>query len=133
LVALAAGAAEGDVRPEGASSPRASDEVLDKAALASYRTRLAAIDAELDEARDWNDAGRIDRLEDERDFLFAELSGALGIGGRQRRFADEAERARVNVTRAIRSAIRKLGAQAPNLAAHLDAAVTTGKRCRYDP
>jgi hypothetical protein len=133
LVALAAGAAESDVRPEGASSPRASDEVLDTAALASYRGRLAAIDAELDEARDWNDAGRIDRLEDERDLLFAELSRALGVGGRQQRFADEAERARVNVSRAIRSAIRKLGAQVPNLAAHLDAAVTTGKSCSYDP
>lgn len=133
LVTLAPGAAEGVVGCEVATSTRASAEVLDRAALASYRARLAAIDAELDEARGWNDAGRIDRLESEREFLLAELSGALGIGGRQRRFADEVERARVNVTRAIRSAIRKLGAQAPNLAAHLDAAVTTGKRCRYDP
>ncbi len=129
LVALSSGAAEGEVRTDVASS----DEVLDKTALASYRARLAAIEAELEEARDWNDGGRIDRLDDEREFLLAELSRALGMGGRQRRFADEAERARVNVTRAIRSAIRKLGAQAPHLAAHLDAAVTTGKRCRYDP
>ncbi len=133
LVALTAGAARGDLRPDGAPSPRAADEVLDKAALASYRSRLAAIDAELDEARDWNDAARTDRLEVEREFLLAELSGALGLSGRQRRFADEAERARVNVTRAIRSAIRKLESQAPRLAAHLDSAVTTGARCRYDP
>lgn len=135
LVTLAtgAGAAEADARGELTTSTRASDEVLDKAALASYRARLAAIDTELDEARGWNDAGRIDRLENEREFLLAELSSALGIGGRQRRFTDEEERARVNVTRAIRSAIRKLEAQAPHLAAHLDAAVTTGKRCRYDP
>lgn len=133
LVALTAGAARGDLRPDGAPSPRAADEVLDKAALASYRSRLAAIDAELDEARDWNDAARTDRLEEEREFLLAELSGALGLSGRQRRFADEAERARVNVTRAIRSAIRKLESQAPRLAAHLDSAVTTGARCRYDP
>lgn len=132
-LAFSAGAAGGDVRPGGAAPRRASDEVLDKAALASYRARLAAIDSELDEARDWNQVGNIDRLEDERAFLLAELSRALGIGGRQRRFADEEERARVNVTRAIRSAIRKLGTQAPNLAAHLEVAVTTGKRCRYDP
>lgn len=112
---------------------RPADEVLDRTALASYRARLADLDAELDESAAWNDDARTARLEDERAFLLAELSRSVGLGGRTRQFTDEAERARVNVTRAIRSAIRKMDTQAPGLAAHLDRCVTTGGRCRYDP
>lgn len=134
LVSLASGSTE--PRPAADSSAtlvRSADEVLDREALASYRSRLADIEAELDEATAWNDSGRTARLEEERGFLLDELSRAVGLGGRTRRFADEAERARVNVTRAIRSAVRKLEPQAPGLAAHLDRCVTTGGRCRYDP
>ncbi len=118
-------AVTGQVRP--------ADEVIDKAALASYRARLADIEAEREEAASWNDRGRSARLEEERSFLLDELSRAVGLGGRTRRFADEAERARVNVTRAIRSAIRKIETQAPELGAHLDRCVTTGGQCLYDP
>lgn len=112
---------------------RPADEVLDRMALTAYRARLVELDAELDEATAWHDEGRIDKLEEERALLVDELSRAVGLGGRRRRFTDESERARVNVTRAIRSAIRKLEPQAPELAAHLDQCVTTGGRCRYDP
>ncbi|HJQ06550.1 MAG TPA: hypothetical protein VJ872_13940, partial [Nocardioides sp.] len=121
--------------PAGAEVPRegGADEVLDRRALAAYRTRLAEIDAELEEARGWSDDGRVERLQDERDALLAELRGDLGLGGRPRRFTDEAERARVNVTRAIRSAIRRVGERAPAIGEHLERSVTTGARCRYDP
>lgn len=45
----------------------------------------------------------------------------------------DAERARVNVTRQIRGAIRAIGDHLPDLAAHLDGAVATGRRCVYRP
>lgn len=134
LVALAP--AGGNVRRSAdlrGSEVRTADEILDRAALASYRARLADLDAEREEAALWNDGGRAERLEEERAFILHELSRAVGLGGRKRRFPDEAERARVNVTRAIRSAIRKLEPQAPGLSAHLDRCVTTGGRCRYLP
>jgi hypothetical protein len=38
----------------------------------------------------------------------------------------------VNVTRAIRTAIRRIADQAPELGATLDAAVRTGTHCRYE-
>jgi hypothetical protein len=73
------------------------------------------------------------RLRDERDALVHEITAVFGLGGRPRRLGPEAERARLNVTRAIRTAISNIAAQAPELGAHLDATLSTGTRCRYDP
>lgn len=47
--------------------------------------------------------------------------------------ASARERARVNVTRAIRAALRRIEAHAPALAAHLEATIHTGAFCRYNP
>jgi hypothetical protein len=90
-------------------------------------------DAGREQAESWNDPERLIRLRDERDALVHEITAAFGLGGRPRRLGSEAERARLNVTRAIRTAIRNIAAQAPELGAHLDATVRTGTRCRYDP
>lgn len=51
------------------------------------------------------------------------------------RFAlrDPRERARINVTRAIATAMRRLDTQHPNLAAHLRVTIKTGASCRYTP
>ena len=45
----------------------------------------------------------------------------------------DSERARLNVTRAIRTAISRIRDRAPDAAAHLDQAVRTGTRCSYSP
>jgi hypothetical protein len=106
-------------------------EILDPQARAAYRHRLAELDAEVDEAERWHDTERASRLRAERDFLVRELAAAAGLGGRPRRLGSEAERARVNVTRAIRSAISRIRDRAPAAAAHLDQAIRTGSRCSY--
>lgn len=111
----------------------ASDVVLDATARSAYRRRLRELDEEIDEATSWHDPERRAGLEVERDFLVRELAAAVGLGGRPRRLGSEAERARVNVTRAVRTAIRRIADQAPELGATLDAAVRTGTHCRYDP
>jgi hypothetical protein len=69
----------------------------------------------------------------EKDFLVRELAAATGLGGRPWRLGAESERARLNVTCAIRSAIAKLRDRAPAAAAHLDRSVRTGTRCSYCP
>ncbi|MFC0440017.1 BREX system ATP-binding domain-containing protein [Kutzneria buriramensis] len=109
-----------------------SDVVLDATARAAYRRRLRDLDEEIDEAASWHDPERKAGLEVERDFLVRELAAAVGLGGRPRRLGSDAERARVNVTRAIRTAIRRIADQAPELGATLDAAVRTGTHCRYE-
>jgi AAA ATPase domain len=111
----------------------AADDILDPQARAAYRHRLAELDTELAEADQWHDTERASRLRAEKDFLLRELAAATGLGGRPRQLGSESERARLNVTRAIRSAISRLRDRAPAAAAHLDHAVRTGSRCCYLP
>jgi hypothetical protein len=126
----AAAAPEDDLHPAGVA---AADPVLDQQALAAYRQRLAGLDEDVAEADQWNDTERASRLRAEKDFLVHELAAATGLGGRPRRLGAESERARLNVTRAIRSAIVRIRDRAPAAADHLDQAVRTGTRCSYSP
>ena len=89
----------------------------------------ADLDEDLAEAEEWNDTERASRLRAEKDFLVRELAAATGLGGRPRQLGSESERARINVTRAIRSAISKIRDRAPDAAAHLDRTIRTGTRC----
>jgi hypothetical protein len=72
-------------------------------------------------------------LEDEIDFLTRELSRAVGLGNRERRAGSAAERARLNVTRAIKAAEQAITTLNPALGAHLRSAVHTGTFCAYRP
>ena len=67
------------------------------------------------------------------DFLVAELARAVGLGGRDRRAASHAERARLNASRAIRAAMAHLARANPALGRHLTATVRTGRYCAYLP
>lgn len=108
-------------------------ELLDERAKAEYKTRLLDLEADLSQAEEWNDPERASRLREERDFLARELAGAVGLGGRDRIAASNAERARVNVTRAIRSALDRIQEHSRPLGRHLAATVRTGSFCSYQP
>jgi hypothetical protein len=110
-----------------------SGELLDREARAAYQDRLRTLRAELDEAESWNDAGRRDRLQREVDALTTELSGAIGLGGRDRRAGRAAERARVNVQRRVADALRRITDAAPALGKHLQSTIKTGSFCSYLP
>ena len=69
----------------------------------------------------------------ELDLLVAQLAQAFGLGGRDRRAASAAERARLNVTRALRAAIARARRSAPAAGAVLDRRVRTGLYCAYEP
>jgi hypothetical protein len=106
---------------------------LDDQARAEYRRRLAELAAEVAEAEAWNDAERAERAEREAEFLKGEIARAVGLGGRQRRAASAAERARLSATRAIRLAITRIARHSPGLAKHLDTTIHTGTFCAYRP
>jgi hypothetical protein len=108
-------------------------EVLDPQAKAAYRQRLRDLQAELEEAQTYHDAGRIEKLQAEVEFLIRELSQAVGLGGRTRKAASAAERARINVTKAIKMGIRKIREQHPALGQHLEQTIRTGTFCVYEP
>lgn len=110
-----------------------SDAVLDDEAVARYRRRLAQLDGEIDRAIALGDDHRAAEYDGERAALLEELRGAVGLGGRSRRLGDEAERARKAVTGRIRVTLRKLDQNHPELAAHLNATVSTGATCAYRP
>ena len=107
--------------------------LLDATAKAAYRARLAELRAELEEAEGFNDPARAAKARQETEFLVAELARAVGLGGRDRRAASHAERARLNVTRAIRAAVANLARDNPALGRHLAATIRTGRYCAYLP
>jgi hypothetical protein len=136
LVAAVDGAPQADATAgDGlhAVSGTAFDPLLDPQAKAEYRGRLEDLRAEYDEARGFGDDERAARIEQEIDALVEGLARAAGLGGRDRQMASPAERARVNVTKAIRTAIKLAGRESPTLEEHLAASIHTGRFCSYAP
>jgi hypothetical protein len=109
------------------------DEVLDERARAEYRRRIVELEEELADADAANDPVRSERAATERDLLLGELSAALGLGGRARRFGGANERARKAVSTRIRLAIDRIDTVHPALARHLRNSVRTGTFCSYRP
>ena len=122
---------------DGLESRRMADDhagpLLDAQAKAAYRRRLAELHEELDEAERWHDGERVARARLEIDALTRELAAAVGLGGRDRHAASSAERARMSVSKAIRTAVRHIGEHDPELGEHLTRAVRTGTFCAYAP
>jgi hypothetical protein len=110
-----------------------SEPLLDAAARDAFRRRIRELDRELAAADRAGDPAAAKRADAERQELVGELRRATGLGGRPRRAAADAERARVNVTRTIRAAIERITAAAPMAGAHLQASIRTGTACRYQP
>ncbi|MGH9278630.1 MAG: ATP-binding protein [Acidimicrobiales bacterium] len=107
--------------------------VLDAKAKAAYKRRLDELEAEIDEAAVNNDLGRAERAQREKDFLVRELTAAVGLGGRDRKAASDAERARQSVTRAVKGAVERIATAHPQLGEHLRTTVRTGIYSCYAP
>jgi tetratricopeptide (TPR) repeat protein len=107
--------------------------LLDPEAKAAYRERVVELREDLEEAERFHDVERASRLREELDFIGAELARAVGLGGRDRRASSAAERARVNVTRAIRGAVKAIAEHDGRLGHHLERSVRTGVFCAYQP
>jgi predicted ATPase len=107
--------------------------ILDAKARAAYKRRLADLQAELAEARDFNDLGRVEKLQQEMTLLSKELAAGLGLSQQYRRAASSAEQVRVNVTRAIKRVIQKIATHHQALGLHLRRTVNTGLFCSYTP
>lgn len=108
-------------------------ELVDARARAAYRRRIEALRSEIDEAFERGAEEQAERLQAELDQLAAHLAQAFGLGGRGRRASSAAERARLNVTRALRAAIDRVGECAPEAGQVLDRRVRTGTYCAFEP
>jgi hypothetical protein len=107
--------------------------VLDRQAQAAYKQRLAILREELAEAERNHDLGRTARLQQESDFITAQLAGTYGLGGHARETADATERARKAVANRIKESLAKMRKPHPSLWLHLFNALKTGTFCSYTP
>jgi hypothetical protein len=107
-----------------ANGARSADPGADRDA---QRARAAELEEELDEARSFNDPERIARATEALEALLAELSAAGARSG------PAGERARLNVTRAIRASVRRIAEHEPELGHLLQRAIRTGASCTYEP
>ena len=123
-----------DLVSEGVSlAAPADDAVLDETARAAYQQRLRYLEEELDSADRAGDGERATRAQAERAAVVAELRRTTGLCGRRRSHGNEAERARVNATRALWATVSQVESAAPLAGAHLRASLRSGRYFRYQP
>jgi tetratricopeptide (TPR) repeat protein len=108
-------------------------ELLDRQARATYRRRVEQLRDEIEDALALEEDDRAAKAQLELDVLVAELARAMGLGGRDRRASSPAEKARLNVTRALRAATARLAEALPGPGALLDSRLRTGLFCSYEP
>jgi hypothetical protein len=107
--------------------------VLDDVARRTYEERLAEMQAGIEDMEALHDSDQAAALRAERDWLLAELAAATGMGGRVRHFADDEERARIAVGKAVRRALNRVAGADPIIGDELRATIQTGLRCSYRP
>jgi tetratricopeptide (TPR) repeat protein len=123
-----------DLVSEGAGLHAPVEEpVLDETARAAYQQRLRHLEDELNAADRAGDRERAALAQAERDAVVAELRRATGLSGRRRSYSNEAERARVNATRALWATVSQVESAAPLAGAHLRASLRSGRYFRYQP
>ena len=129
------GPSSGAARQSGLETVVSGDAgaVLDARAKAAYKRRLGELQADIEQATAYNDLGRLEQAQREMDFLVTELAAGVGLGGRDRKAASDAERARQSVTRAIKGAIDRIAGAHPALGEHLRTTVRTGIYSCYAP
>ncbi len=107
--------------------------LIDAKARRAYRHRIEALRAEIDVALDRGAEDRAEASQAELDQLVGQLAQAFGLGGRSRRASSAVERARLNVTRAIRAATARVSEALPEAGPVLDQRLRTGIYCAYEP
>ncbi|HUR86977.1 MAG TPA: AAA family ATPase [Solirubrobacteraceae bacterium] len=95
--------------------------------LRELRELAAELQDEIAEAREYNDPERLERATDALEALAEDLAVPDRAPG------PAAERARLNVTRAIRAALQRIAEHEPELGHLLQNAIRTGAFCAYDP
>jgi tetratricopeptide (TPR) repeat protein len=108
-------------------------EMLDEQAKLAYRGRLSELREELEEAQELGNIERAEQAEQEIDALTRELSRAVGLGGRNRRAASAAERARQSITKTIKAVVERIAQRDDALGDIFSRCIKTGTFCSYQP
>lgn len=108
-------------------------DVIDATARRRYEDRIRELQADIDEAEANNDHVRSERAQSEFDAIVDQLTSAVGLAGKARRGSSSVERARMAVTQRVRTTIKRIAKELPELSRHLDASIRTGTYCSYRP
>ncbi len=110
-----------------------SGPILPDDTRAKYRTQYNELQEELQNAKENNDLGRIERAQDQMDALGTEIARATGLGGRKRELTD-AEKVRKAVSNAVTRAIDSFDEKKDKeLIQHLRASISSGRFFKYAP
>jgi hypothetical protein len=112
----------------GAAGPK-----LDKQAIREYQERISEIDGDLTKAEADHDLARVERLSKEREELYMEISGAMGLRGKERVTASDRENIRKAVSVAIHRAVRAIEKEHGPLGQHLGNSLKIGEYLSYRP
>jgi hypothetical protein len=125
VLTLGVSADPGDLGDAGAA--------IDGEAMRAYRAKIDDLREEELEAERFGDSARAARVRDAIEAIAHELSASLGLGGKTRRSASVSERARVNVQKRVRDAIRRIEELDPRVGQYLGWTVQTGTFCVFRP
>jgi hypothetical protein len=106
-------------------------ERSDARALEQYRERAKELKDAIGEARERGDQNKASKLLQELETIEEWVRAETGLGGRRRKFSDDAEGARSAVTNAITRAIEAIRLQEPTVADHLQNNIKTGAELIY--
>src|SRR5262249_48633178 len=112
---------------------QSASAILDSKAKLEYKRRIEELRKDVEEAERFNDSYRASKSRSEIDTIAEQLAAAIGLGGRARQAASDAERARSNITKRIKESINRISKVSPPLGRHLAARVKTGYFCSYNP
>lgn len=107
--------------------------VIDRTAIDAYRQRVESLRDAIEQADAFGDHSRADKAREELDFVVRELAAGVGLGGRKRIAGSVAERARVNVQRRVKDAVKRIAEQDAELGEYLGWTIRTGTFCSYRP
>ena len=106
-------------------------ERSDATAMRQYKAEAARLMEEIADAKGRGDERRYAELLEQLETIEEHVRADTGRGGQSRKFSDEAENARVSVTKAIKRAIEAIGKQNSATADHLQTNIVTGAELMY--
>ncbi|HSI74591.1 MAG TPA: hypothetical protein VK957_01795, partial [Lunatimonas sp.] len=117
----------------GSTLEDSGEKLIDEKAKKQYQRKILELQGELEEAEQYSDFERIEKLHEEYDKLVDHLSSSLNLNRKVRETGGTIDKARSAVTWRIRNAIAKIELIHPLLGAHLSNAIKTGTFCTYKP
>jgi TolB-like protein len=117
----------------GSTLEDSGEKVIDEKARRQYQKKILELQSDIEEAEQYSNFERIEKLHEEYDKLVDHLSQSLNLKGKIRETGGAIEKARSAVTWRIRNAIAKIELYHPLLGTHLSNAIKTGTFCSYKP